>query len=109
MNDYAAKLTSGNIAGAHHSLSEGWGFLFSLMYTNDGNDETFMIDGGVPTLAHFLGVDLIPGAPEYMSNFHTMQPIYLTAPYNESNPGHSGMIALVKKAFADKGVTLNID
>ena len=109
MNDYAAKLTSGNIAGAHHSLSEGWGFLFSLMYTNDGNDETFMIDGGVPTLAHFLGVDLIPGAPEYMSNFHTMQPIYLTAPYNESNPGQSGMIALVKKAFADKGVTLNID
>ena len=81
MNDYAAKLTSGNIAGAHHSLSEAWGFLFSLMYTNDGNDEIFMIDGGVPTLAHFLGVDLIPGAPEYMSNFHTMQPIYLTAPY----------------------------
>ena len=109
MNDYAAKLTSGNIAGAHHSLSEAWGFLFSLMYTNDGNDEIFMIDGGVPTLAHFLGVDLIPGAPEYMSNFHTMQPIYLTAPYNESNPGQSGMIALVKKAFADKGVTLNID
>ena len=109
MNDYAAKLTSGNIAGAHHSLSEAWGFLFSLMYTNDGNDEIFMIDGGVPTLAHFLGVDLIPGAPEYMSNFHTMQPIYLTAPYNESNPGQSGMIALVKKAFSDKGVTLNID
>ena len=109
MNDYAAKLTSGNIAGAHHSLSEAWGFLFSLMYTNDGNDEIFMIDGGVPTLAHFLGVDLIPGAPEYMSNFHTMQPIYLTAPYNESNPGQSGMIALVKKAFADKGVTFNID
>jgi len=109
MNDYAAKLTSGDIPGAHHSLSEGWGFLFSLMYTNDGNDETFMIDGGQATLEHFLGTSLIPNAPEYMSNFHTMNPIYLTAPYNESNPGQSGMIALVKKAFEDKGVTLNID
>jgi len=31
----------------------------------------------------------------------------LTAPYNADNPSQSGMIALVEKAFADKGHPLN--
>ena len=72
-------------------------------------DETFMIEGGVPSLDHFLGVNLIPNAPEYMSDFHGMaNKLYaLTAPYNADNPSQSGMIALVEKAFADKGHPLN--
>ena len=109
MNDYVAKLNAEDIGGAHHSLSEAWGFLFSLKYTNDGMDGMFMIEGGVPALDHFLGVNLIPGAPEYMSDFHGMAgKLYtLTAPYNADNPGQSGMIALVEKAFADKGHPLN--
>ena len=109
MNDFVAKLGAGDVGGAHHSLSEAWGFLFSLKYTNDGMDETFMIEGGVPALDHFLGVNLIPGAPEYMSDFHGMATkLYaLTAPYNADNPSQSGMIALVEKAFADKGHPLN--
>ena len=109
MNDYVAKLGNGDVGGAHHSLSEAWGFLFSLKYTNDGMDETFMIEGGVPSLDHFLGVNLIPNAPEYMSDFHGMaDKLYaLTAPYNGDNPSQSGMIVLVENAFADKGHPLN--
>ena len=109
MNDYVTKLANEDVGGAHHSLSEAWGFLFSLKYTNDGMDETFMIEGGVPSLDHFLGVNLIPNAPEYMSDFHGMaDKLYaLTAPYNADNPSQSGMIALVEKAFADKGHPLN--
>ena len=34
VNDYVAKLEAGNIAKAHHSLSEGWGFLLSLQFTS---------------------------------------------------------------------------
>ena len=109
MNDYVTKLADEDVGGAHHALSEAWGFLFSLKYTNDGMDETFMIEGGVPSLDHFLGVNLIPNAPEYMSDFHGMaNKLYaLTAPYNADNPSQSGMIALVEKAFADKGHPLN--
>ncbi len=42
MNDFVSKLEAGNVAGAHHSISEGWGFLLSLQFTNNGNDEPFM-------------------------------------------------------------------
>ena len=109
MNDYLTKLGDGDVGGAHHSLSEAWGFLFSLKYTNDGMDNMFMIEGGVPALDHFLGVNPIMGAPTYMGDFHGMAgKLYaLTAPYNADNPSQSGMIALVEKAFADKGHPLN--
>ena len=42
MNDYLSKMQSGNIAGAFHALSEAHGFILSLQFTNNGNDETFI-------------------------------------------------------------------
>ena len=98
MNDYVAKLESGNIASAHHSLSEAWGFLLSLQFTNNGNDEPFMERGVVE---YFLD--------NYMADFHNMNPYYLTAPYNASMPQATGMITLVLQAFEDNGVSLNIN
>ena len=93
MNDYVTKLSEGNIGGAHHSLSEAWGFLFSLKYTNDGMDESFM---NADTVDYFLA--------NYMSDFHTMDPGVLTAPASAPYPG---MIAIVEEAFASKGHPLN--
>ena len=93
MNDYVAKLSEGNIGGAHHSLSEAWGFLFSLKYTNDGMDEPFMDRA---TVDYFLA--------NYMADFHSMDPGVLTAPASAPYPG---MIAIVEQAFASKGHPLN--
>ena len=93
MNDYVAKLSEGNIGGAHHSLSEAWGFLFSLKYTNDGMDEPFMDRNDVDS---FLA--------NYMSDFNTMDIGVLTAPASAPDPG---MIAIVEEAFASKGHPLN--
>ena len=95
MNDFVSKLEAGNVAGAHHSISEGWGFLLSLQFTNNGNDEPFMDKA---TVEYFLD--------NYMADFHSMDPGIFTAPATSANPG---MIALVKQAFEANGVTLNID
>ena len=90
MNDFVSKLEAGNVAGAHHSISEGWGFLLSLQFTNNGNDEPFMDKA---TVESFLDNE--------MSDFHNMGTEIFTA--------SDGMIALVKQAFEVNGVTLNID
>ena len=90
MNDFVSKLEAGNVAGAHHSISEGWGFLLSLQFTNNGNDEPFMDKS---TVESFLDNE--------MSDFHSMGTEIFTA--------SDGMIALVKQAFEANGVTLNID
>ena len=95
MNDFVSKLEAGNVAGAHHSISEGWGFLLSLQFTNNGNDEPFMDKA---TVEYFLD--------NYMADFHSMDPAIFTAPASSAYPG---MIALVKQAFEANGVTLNID
>ena len=95
MNDFVSKLEAGNVAGAHHSISEGWGFLLSLQFTNNGNDEPFMDKA---TVEYFLD--------NYMADFHSMDPGIFTAPASSAYPG---MIALVKQAFQANGVTLNID
>ncbi len=95
MNDFVSKLEAGNVAGAHHSISEGWGFLLSLQFTNNGNDEPFMDKA---TVKYFLD--------NYMADFHSMDPGIFTAPASSAYPG---MIALVKQAFEANGVTLNID
>ena len=95
MNDFVSKLEAGNVAGAHHSISEGWGFLLSLQFTNNGNDEPFMDKA---TVEYFLD--------NYMADFHSMDPGIFTAPASSPYPG---MIALVKQAFEANGVTLNID
>ena len=94
MNDFVSKLEAGNVAGAHHSISEGWGFLLSLQFTNNGNDEPFMDKA---TVEYFLD--------NYMADFHSMDPGIFTAPATSAYPG---MIALVKQAFEANGVTLNI-
>ena len=90
MNDFVSKLEAGNVAGAHHSISEAWGFLLSLQFTNNGNDEPFMDKS---TVESFLDNE--------MSDFHSMGTEIFTA--------SDGMIALVKQAFEANGVTLNID
>ncbi len=95
MNDFVSKLEAGNVAGAHHSISEGWGFLLSLQFTNNGNDEPFMDKA---TVEYFLD--------NYMADFHSMDPGIFTAPATSAYPG---MIVLVKQAFEANGVTLNID
>ena len=94
MNDYVAKLEEGNVAKAHHSLSEAWGFLLSLSFTNNGNDEPFMDRA---TVEYFLD--------NYLGDFHSVNPGVLTAPATAQYPG---MIALVLQAFEANGVTLNI-
>ena len=94
MNDYVAKLEAGNVAKAHHSLSEAWGFLLSLSFTNNGNDEPFMDRA---TVEYFLD--------NYLGDFHSVNPGVLTAPATAQYPG---MIALVLQAFEANGVTLNI-
>ena len=94
MNDYVAKLEAGNVAKAHHSLSEAWGFLLSLSFTNNGNDEPFMDRA---TVEYFLD--------NYLGDFHSVNPGVLTAPSTAQYPG---MIALVLQAFEANGVTLNI-
>ena len=94
MNDYVAKLEEGNVAKAHHSLSEAWGFLLSLSFTNNGNDEPFMDRA---TVEYFLD--------NYLGDFHSANPGVLTAPATAQYPG---MIALVLQAFEANGVTLNI-
>ena len=94
MNDYVAKLEADNVAKAHHSLSEAWGFLLSLSFTNNGNDEPFMDRA---TVEYFLD--------NYLGDFHSVNPGVLTAPATAQYPG---MIALVLQAFEANGVTLNI-
>ena len=91
MNDYIAKLNSGEIAKAHHSLSEAHGFILSLQFTNNGDDMPFM---DKITVENFLDNNL--------ADFHNIDNNDLTDPT-------SGMIALVKQAFLDNGITLNID
>ena len=47
LNDYLAKAGSGQTAKAHHSLSEAYGFIFSLQFTNDGGDTPYMSNAEV--------------------------------------------------------------
>ena len=90
LNDYMTKAGSGNISGAHHSLSEGYGFIFSLQFTNDGGDSPY-IDRS--TLMYALsGEGAPPGMGAYFADFHNMQDVYITDP-------QQGMIALIDDAF----------
>ena len=88
LNDYLAKVEEGNVAKAHHSLSEAYGFILSLQFTNNGNDEPYMSKGDVE---YFLDT--------YFADFHNINPIYITA-------SGQGMIDVIKAAY---GNTLMID
>ena len=41
LNGYMTKIAAGNTADAFHALSEGYGFVMSLQFTNDGNDSPY--------------------------------------------------------------------
>jgi len=41
LNAYMTKIAAGNTADAFHALSEGYGFVMSLQFTNDGNDNPY--------------------------------------------------------------------
>ena len=103
MNDYLNKMQSGNIAGAFHALSEAHGFILSLQFTNNGSDAPFM---NKATVEYFLD--------NYFANFYQVIGLeagfgLISAPFNPTNPGQSGMIAQIKAAYEMNGVTLNID
>ena len=90
LNDYMTKAGSGNISGAHHSLSEGYGFIFSLQFTNDGGDSPYMDRG---TIMYALTGEGAPtGMGAYFADFHNLNSVYITDP-------QQGMIALIDNAF----------
>ena len=41
LNGYMDKMGAGNTADAFHALSEGYGFIMSLQFTNDGNESPY--------------------------------------------------------------------
>ena len=86
--DYLSKVEEGNVAKAHHSLSEAYGFMLSLQFTNNGNDEPYMSKGDVE---YYLDT--------YFPDFHNIDANYITAP-------NQGMIDVIKAAY---GNTLMID
>ena len=81
LNDYLAKSGEGNVAKAHHSLSEAYGFMFSLQFTNDGGDAPYMDNA---TVSYALS--------NYFNNFHQQQDVYI-------NGAGNGMIDQIKTAF----------
>ena len=87
LNDYLAKVEEGNIAKAHHSLSEAYGFILSLQFTNNGNDEPYMSKGDVE---YFLD--------NYFADFHNIDANYITAP-------GQGMIDVIKAAYGNTLMT----
>jgi hypothetical protein len=88
LNDYISKVEAGNIAKAHHSLSEAYGFILSLQFTNNGNDEPYMSKADVES---FLDTSL--------ADFHNVN-------QNDIIANGSGMIDVIKAAY---GNTLMID
>ena len=81
LNDYLAKSGEGNVAKAHHSLSEAYGFMFSLQFTNNGGDAPYM-DNALVSYA----------LSTYFDNFHQQQDVYI-------NSAGDGMIDQIKTAF----------
>ena len=47
LNGYMTKISTGNTADAFHALSEGYGFIMSLQFTNDGNDNPYFTNSEV--------------------------------------------------------------
>ena len=99
LNDYINKVAAGQIAKAHHSLSEGYGFIFSLQFTNDGGDMPYMSHGDV---MHVLIGNGAPGPAGggYLADFHNLDSNYITAP-------GMGLIDAIDAAFAGAGNPLN--
>ena len=47
INGYISKIANGNTADAFHALSEGYGFVMSLQFTNDGTDTPYFSNSEV--------------------------------------------------------------
>ncbi len=47
LNGYMTKIAAGNTADAFHALSEGYGFIMSLQFTNDGTDTPYFSNSEV--------------------------------------------------------------
>ena len=47
LNGYVSKKDAGNLADAIHALSEGWGFILSLQFTNDGTGNPYFSNSEV--------------------------------------------------------------
>ena len=47
INGYMSKIANGNTADAFHALSEGYGFVMSLQFTNDGTDTPYFSNSEV--------------------------------------------------------------
>ena len=47
LNGYMSKIANGNTADAFHALSEGYGFIMSLQFTNDGNGSPYFSNSEV--------------------------------------------------------------
>jgi hypothetical protein len=88
LNDYVNKIANNEIARAHHSLSEAWGFILSLQFTNNGENQPYMSKAAVEDTLD-----------NYFSDFHNMNTVNITA-------SGTGMIDQIKSAFNN---TLMID
>ena len=91
LNSYLSYLNEGNVAKAHHSLSEAFGFIFSLQFTDDGSDNPYMSHDDV---MHILFGNGAPGPDGggYLADFHNINSDYITAP-------GSGIISVIDTAF----------
>ena len=60
LNGYMDKMAAGNTADAFHALSEGYGFIMSLQFTNDGNENPYFtkteVDAMLSKMADFWTV-----------------------------------------------------
>lgn len=61
LEGYMSKMAAGNTADAFHALSEGYGFIMSLQFTNDGNDAPYFtkaeVDAMLSKLSNFWTVN----------------------------------------------------
>ena len=60
LNGYMSKMAAGNTADAFHALSEGYGFIMSLQFTNDGDENPYFtktaVDAMLANMADFWTV-----------------------------------------------------
>ena len=47
LNGYMTKIAAGNTADAFHALSEAYGFVMGLQFTNDGTDNPYFSNSEV--------------------------------------------------------------
>ena len=71
LNGYMSKMAAGNTADAFHALSEGYGFVMSLQFTNNGNNAPYYTKSEVDAML------------AKMDDFWTVQDADLTSMVND--------------------------